>query len=354
MADLDLEALLRRAVAAGASDVHLSAGAPPMLRVDGRLQPLGEERLPAAQVAAAFERLAGEEHRRQLAAAGQVAFSFGLAGVARFRVHAFRQRGSVALALRVIPGRVPTLAELGLPSVLGELALRPAGLVLVAGAPGSGKSTTLAALVRHVNEHRAAHVITLEHPIEYLHGHERSLVNQREVGQDAPDFASALRGALRQDPDVIVLDALPDAETISAMLLAAETGRLVLAGVHATGAAQAVDRLVEAFPPHGQPQVRLQLAATLQGVVAQQLVPRADRPGRVPAVEVLVATPAARNLIREGKTHQLPSVIQTGTRLGMVAMDRSLADLLERGLISEAEYRARLAAAGTATAAARG
>lgn len=338
-----LEDLLRQAVEAGASDLHLTAGAPPMVRVDGRLQPLGGERWTAAAVAAAFERLSGEVQRRQLAMDGQVAFSHGLPGVARFRVHAFRQRGAVALAVRVIPNRVPSLEELGLPPVLGELALRPAGLVLVAGAPGSGRSTTLAALVRHVNEHRAAHVITLEHPIEYLHSHERSLVHQREVGQDAPDFATAVRAALRQDPDVIVLDQLPDPETVAAALLAAETGRLVLAGVHATSVPQAVERLLEAFPPHHQPHARLQLAATLEGIAVQQLLPRADRPGRVAAVEVLLATPAARSLIREGKVHQLPSVIETGARLGMVSMERALAELRQRGLIAEAEYAARAA-----------
>lgn len=339
-----LEELLRRAVTVGASDLHLTAGAPPTARIDGRLQPLAEERLPAAAVEAAFRALGGEERARELAAAGQVAFSHGLPGAGRFRVHAFRQRGAVALAIRVIPGEVPSLAELGLPAVLGELALRPAGLLLVAGTPGSGKSTTLAALVRHVNEHRPAHVITLEHPIEYLHAHQRSLVHQREVGQDAPDFAGALRAALRQDPDVIVLDQVPDPETAAAALLAAESGRLVLAAVHAPSVPLAVERVVEAFPPHHQPQARAQLAAVLQGAAAQQLVPRADRPGRVAAVELLVATPAARNLVREGKAAQLASVIQTGARLGMVAMERALAELLERGVIAEAEYRARLAA----------
>lgn len=341
--EIAVDDLLRRVAEAGASDLHLTAGAPPTVRIDGHLRALDTRRLTAADTEALFRQLGGQEHARALAERGQVDFSYSLAGVSRFRVNAFRQRGSLALALRAIPGAVPSLDELGLPPVLGELALRPSGLILVTGPAGSGRSTTLAAMIRHINENRAAHIITVEDPIEYLHPHQRGLVNQREVGHDATSFADGLRAALRQDPDVIMVGELPDLETTATALAAAEAGRLVLAALRTAGVPQAVERVVDVFPPHQQQQARVQLAATLQGVVTQQLVPRADRPGRVAAVEIMVATPAARNLIREGRTHQLMSVIQTGARHGMVTMERSLHELYERRVISEAEYRERVA-----------
>ncbi len=333
-----LAELIRRAAALRASDVHLTAGAPPCFRVAGELVPTGSEALSPAAVEELVGSLLSPEHRERLAERGQVDLAGSLPGVGRFRLNAYRQRGSLAAALRLIPTRVPRLDELGLPPVVADLARLPNGLVLVTGPTGSGKTTTLAAMVSLINEERACHVVTLEDPIEYLHAHGRALVNQREVGLDTCSFAEALRAALRQDPDVILVGEMRDLETMAIALTAAETGHLVLSSLHTSGAAQTVERIVDAFPPHQQEQVRVQLASVLRGIVAQLLLPAPGR-RRVLAAEVLVATPAARNLIRENKTHQLASVIQTGARHGMRTMEQSLRLLREAGAIEEEVFR---------------
>lgn len=338
---IDVLALLRQAVSRRASDLHLTVGVPPLVRVDGSLDTLDYHTLSPEDTVQALLALSDKEQQVRFQEQGELDFSYALAGFSRFRVNAFRQRGSVALVLRSIPEQVPSLEELGLPDVLRELADKPRGLVLVTGPTGSGKSTTLAAMINHINHCRACHIITLEDPIEYLHKHCRSIVNQREVGADTTSFATGLRAALREDPDVILVGEMRDAETIATAITAAETGHLVLSTLHTGDAAQTVDRIIDVFPPHQQQQIRLQLALTLQGVAAQQLLPRCDRPGRVAAVEVLVATPAVRNLVREGKTHQLPAVIQTSVKTGMQTMDAALRNLWRGGIVAYDEALAR-------------
>ncbi|MEW6106940.1 MAG: type IV pilus twitching motility protein PilT, partial [Bacillota bacterium] len=278
--------------------------------------------------------LMNDEHRRVFAEQGQVDFSYGLPGVGRFRVNAYRQRGTCGAAIRVIPHEIPSVAELGLPPIIETLARKSRGFIVVTGPTGSGKSTTLAAMVDLINSERSCHVMTIEDPIEYLHRHKKAMVNQREIGQDSVSFALALRAALREDPDVILVGEMRDLETMSTAITAAETGHLVLATLHTGDAVQTIDRIIDVYPPCQQQQVRIQLAATLVAVISQQLVPRKDKPGRVPAVEVMVGTPAVRNLIREGKTHQLRSVIQTGARFGMQTMDQSLRQWVEQGVVS--------------------
>lgn len=334
-----IEELLRRAVASGASDLHLTVAAPPMIRVNGDLRPLeGFEPLTVAALEGILDSLLSDMHRRRYSAAGDVDFSFGLAGVGRFRVNAFRQRGSPAVCVRLIPAQVPRLETLGLPPVLEEMCGLRDGLVLITGPTGSGKSTTLAAMVDHINRERAAVVITIEDPIEYLHRHNKSIVNQREVGSDTESFASALRAALREDPDVILVGEMRDTETMAIALRAAETGHLVFSTLHTRGCANTVDRIVDSFPAQQQQQVRVQLADALRAVVWQQLVPRRDG-GVVVACEVLVATPAVRNLIRDARTHQILAVMETGARYGMQTMEKALADLVRAGVITEEVQR---------------
>ncbi|MBE3575610.1 MAG: type IV pilus twitching motility protein PilT, partial [Firmicutes bacterium] len=296
--------LLRRAVESRASDLHLVVGAPPTLRINGRLYPLADLPVLTPPVSEAILRpLAGEERWAAVLERGQKDFSYGVHGLGRFRINVYRQRGVYNAAMRVIPTDVPPWTELGLPAIFPHLADLGQGLILVTGATGSGKSTTLAALVDLINSTRSCHIITLEDPIEYLHHHKLSLVEQREIGGDTLSFADGLRAALREDPDVILVGEMRDLETISTAITAAETGHLVLATLHTNDAVQSVDRVVDVFPPYQQQQIRIQLAATLQAVISQQLLPRADGQGRVLAAEVLVATAAAQNLIREGKTH---------------------------------------------------
>jgi len=330
---------LREAMACQASDVHLTVESPPVLRVDGKLIRLGEENLTPKDVEAALAELASPATLKRFEECGDADFSYSAAGFGRFRVNAYRQRGSVALAVRIIPPRVKTLAELGLPGAVAELARRDSGLVIVTGPTGSGKSTTLAAMIDLINSETASHIITLEDPIEYLHHHRRSIVHQREVGTDVPTFIAGLRAALREDPDVIMIGELRDIDSMETALRAAETGHLVLASMHTGDAVAAVDRIIDLFPPHQQQQARVQLAACLQGVVAQQLLPLAARPGRVAACEIMIATPAVRNLIRENKTHQLPSLIQTGARYGMRQMEASIKELLAAGLVAPEDAR---------------
>ncbi|MDQ0286521.1 twitching motility protein PilT [Desulfofundulus luciae] len=347
--------LLKLAFELKASDVHLTVGRPPVFRVHGKLFAADEldaravpwvEDLPvltAGDTEALARQLIPGDRFQQFMQVGESDLSYAIPGVGRFRVNAFKQRGTVALAIRLIPERIPTFDELGLPEVVAHLARRPRGLVLVTGPTGSGKSTTLAAMIDLINSESRLHIITLEDPIEYVHRHKKSLVNQREIGRDSLSFAAALRAALREDPDVILVGEMRDLETIATAITAAETGHLVLATLHTTSAAQTIDRIIDVFPPHQQQQVRLQLANALEGVIAQQLLPRRDRPGRVAALEILVATPAIRNLIREGKTHQIISHLQTGARYGMQTLDMALRNLVRTGVIGREEALARAA-----------
>ena len=274
-----------------------------------------------------------KERKKIFKEKGEVDLSYSRRSLGRFRVNIYRQRGSVAIALRILNSKIPSFASLNLPSVIKDFTLYQKGLLLVTGPTGSGKSTTLASFIDMINEQRSCHILTLEDPIEYLHQHKNSMVNQREIGQDSTSFAAALRAALRQDPDVILVGEMRDLETISIAITAAETGHLVLATLHTVDAVQTIDRVIDVFPPHQQQQVRIQLANTLIGVIAQRLLKRKDGSGRVPAVEILVSNPAVRNLIREGKIHQIYSVIQTGRRQGMQLMDSHLEELYRQGII---------------------
>ena len=322
---MDMESLLREAVARHASDLHVTVGVPPLIRINGALIKLDLPALGVDDTAQLFEEIVAEDRRVQFNQNGEIDFSHTVFGLSRFRVNAFRQRGSIAIAIRIIPERVPSLQELKLPDIVRELARKPRGLVLVTGPTGSGKSTTMAAMIDLINSERACNILTLEDPIEYLHRHRKSIINQREIGADSRTFANALRAALREDPDVILVGEMRDMETISIAVRAAETGHLVLATLHTSDAAQTVDRIIDVFPPYQHQQVRTQLSLALQGIVSQQLLPRSDGQGRIVAVETLVTTPAVRNLIREGKSHQILSVIQTGAKFGMLAMDRRCA-----------------------------
>ncbi|MFZ5826926.1 MAG: type IV pilus twitching motility protein PilT [Bacillota bacterium] len=334
----DLDSLLRDAVSKEASDVHLCEGQPPILRIHGQLIRQGSLPMVAADLQGVTDRIVPPEKKTEFLDKGEVDFSYGVQGLGRFRVNVYRQRGTLAVALRVIPFKVLTLWELGLPEVLATFCDKPHGLVVVTGPTGSGKSTTLAAMIDLINEKYDRHIITIEDPIEYLHRHKHSVINQREIGSDTTSFSLALRAALRQDPDVILLGEMRDLETINIALQAAETGHLVFATLHTNDAASTVDRIVDVFPAEQQQQVRVQLAGAIQGIVAQRLFRRIDKPGRIAALEILLATPAVRNLIREGKTHQIPSVIQTGGKLGMRLMEASVRELYERGIISQEDF----------------
>jgi len=338
---MHIDDLLKKAVNMGASDLHITTNVPPNIRVDGNLRQLPGGNLDREAVAALMDQIIGEEHHRIFEERGEVDFSYAIFGLSRFRVNVFRQRGTPAMSIRIVPPKIMTPDELGLPEIVKTLARRPYGLVLVTGPTGSGKSTTLAAMIDLLNQENSGHIITLEDPIEFLHTHKKSIVNQREIGIDSKTFASGLRAALRQDPDIILVGEMRDLETISTAITAAETGHLVFATLHTSNATQTVDRVIDVFPPHQQNQVRVQLSMILQGVIAQTLIPRVDRSGRVVAIEVLVATPAVRNLIREGKTPQLNTVIQSSAKYGMQMMDNSLKDLYLRGIISYEEARKR-------------
>jgi twitching motility protein PilT len=316
-----------------ASDLILSAGAPPTMRKDGSLVPITREPLRADQVEQIARELLTEERWARFQERGDLDFSFNWRGLARFRINAFKQRGSVGLALRLIPYQIPNFDQLGVPAVVRGLTRLSQGLILVTGPTGSGKSSTLAAMVNDIVATRPCHVITIEDPIEYVYRHQRGIVEQREVGADVPSFADALRAALRQTPDVLLIGEMRDLETIAAAITIAETGHLVLATLHTNDTTQAVDRMLDVFPAEQQQQVRVQLSSTLAGVIYQQLVPRRDGPGRVAAFEVLLNTLAVQNLIKEGKTRQLRNVLETGTKDGMNTMERSLGELIRAGLV---------------------
>lgn len=324
---------LELAVKEKASDLHITTAEPPILRVDGELRPMGETRLTPADTLELTREITGDRFA-ELEAAGELDFSLGVNRLGRFRVNAYRQRGSYGLALRVVHNDIPAMEELGLPPVVAELTRKQRGLILVTGPTGSGKSTTLASMIDMINVERSCHIITLEDPIEYLHTHRRSMVNQREVGSDTHSFANGLRAALREDPDVILVGEMRDLDTISIAVTAAETGHLVLSTVHTMGAANTIDRIIDIFPPYQQPQVRVQLAAVLNGIISQQLILKRNQKGRVGAFEVMIATTAIRNLIREGKSHQIQSNLQTGAKFGMQTMDNALLELYHKSLIS--------------------
>ncbi|MEP7763977.1 type IV pilus twitching motility protein PilT [Sanguibacter sp. 25GB23B1] len=333
--DVDLDRVLRSMVEAGASDLHLTVGAPPMIRRDGSLVALeGYEGIMPEGLQRTLYSVLTQKQREKFEANLELDVSYSVRGLARFRVNLYQQRESIGAAFRVIPYEIKPLEDLGIPGVVANFAGLPRGLVLVTGPTGSGKSTTLASIVDLANRTRADHIMTVEDPIEYLHRHKKSIINQREVGQDTHSFASALKHVLRQDPDIILVGEMRDLETISVALTAAETGHLVFATLHTQDAAQTIDRIIDVFPPEQQGQVRTQLAGALQGVVCQTLCKRADGPGRAVATEVMIATPAIRNLIREGKTHQVYSAMQAGAQHGMHTLDQHLADLARTGRIS--------------------
>ena len=335
-AQFSIDDLLTQMVGWKASDLHLSVGSPPAVRIRGHLQAVeGLPPLMPEETQQLLYRIMNTEQQKRLEVDRQLDMSHGIPGVARYRVNVYFQRQAVGAVFRLIPEEIKTLEELGLPESLLDLAAKPRGLVLVTGPTGSGKSTTLAAVIDEINRTRPDHILTIEDPIEFIHRHKRCVVNQREIGVDAVSFADALRAALRQDPDVILLGEMRDLETISTALTAAETGHLVFGTLHTQSAPSTIDRIIDVFPAEQQEQVRTQIAGTLQGVVTQTLVPTADGVGRVPAVEILLPDDAVRNLIRQGKVEQIYSVMQTGTQRGMLTMEQSLAELVLRGVITQ-------------------
>jgi twitching motility protein PilT len=331
----DIEEILRLATKRNASDIHLQAGLPPMLRVHTRLVALDSERLSAEAIERLIFSIMSERQKEIFQDRLEFDFSYGVPGVGRFRINVFKQRDSVAAAFRHFPHEIPSPEALGLPSAVIELANLKRGFVLFTGAAGQGKSTSLAAMIERINRDRRAHIITLEDPIEYVFHHKQSVVVQRELGKDTLDFASALRAALREDPDVILVGEMRDFRTIEAALIAAETGHLVLATLHTHNAAQSVDRIVDVFPPHQQQQTRAQLSNVLHAVVTQQLILRKDGGGLCLGVELLLVNSAIKNLIRDAKTYQIQTVLQTGVAAGMITMESSLKALCDRGVITE-------------------
>lgn len=339
MAELKIEILLEEVIKKRASDLHLQVAMPPMLRIDGRLTPIpGYTVLDEERVEALVFAILDDEQKQILLKDKEFDFSFAFGDLGRFRVNAFHERGNLAAALRLIPNEIKSGVELGLPPIVNNFANYPRGLVLVTGPTGSGKSTTLAALIDQINSEKAHHIITIEDPIEFTHKSKKSLVVQREVHYDTYSFSAALRSSLRQDPDVVLIGEMRDLETISAAITIAETGHLVFATLHTNSAAQSIDRMIDVFPPHQQPQIRSQLANILQAICSQRLIP-AIGGGRLAAAEILIATPAVRNIIREGKSHQLDAVIQTGGDIGMQSMDRTLVAMVQGGSISYDEAR---------------
>jgi len=347
--------ILALAFKLGASDVHITVNSAPAFRLHGSLLPFDapewQGRLGAEATAIGKltpedsdmlvrQIMTGDQYRK-FQETGELDYSYAIPGVCRFRVNAFKQQGNVSFVVRLINSRILSFQELGLPEVLADLSFKPRGLVLVTGPTGSGKSTTLASMIDLINREKSHHIITLEDPIEFVHQHKKSIINQREVGKDTRSFASALRAAMREDPDVILVGEMRDPETIGIAITAAETGHLVFGTLHTSSAAQTVDRIIDVFPPHQQQQIRVQLANTIQGIIAQTLIPRVDRPGRVAAIEVMVATPAIRNLIRESKTYQIVSQIQTGAKYGMQSLDMALRTLYTKKMISREEVLSR-------------
>lgn len=333
---MSIEAILNYAIEKEASDIHLSVGRPRSVRLHGIITSIDDKPLTAQEIEELAREITSEEQRKKIEEVGGIDFGFSYGEKARFRVSCFRQKGTYAMVLRQLPYKFYGFEQIGLPTHhLVELLSRPRGLILVTGPTGSGKTTTLATMLNYINENFEKHIITAEDPIEFMHPHKKSIVTQREVGEDVPSFSEAVVKALRQDPDVILIGEMRDLSTMETAIRAAETGHLVFSTLHTTGAARTVDRIIDVFPAHQQTQIRIQLASTLVAVISQTLIPRIDaKGGRVCAFEIMIATPAIRNLIREGKTYQVVSEIQTGTRFGMRALDDNLKDLYQNGVIS--------------------
>ncbi len=332
--EVEMNDLLQLCVDEGASDLHLAVDLPPMLRIHGTLEPLDAKALSGEDTERLMKSITSPDHQQKLRENGGTDFGFSFGEVARFRVSIFKAKGKVGIVLRQIPTGLMTLEQLGLPAQVRDLLFRPRGLILVTGPTGSGKSTTLASMINVINKEQDRHIITIEDPIEYYHKHQKSIVTQREVGVDVPSFKEALQRGLRQDPDVILVGEMRNLETMEAAISAAETGHLVFATLHTTGAASTVDRIVDAFPTNQQEQVRTQLAVGLVAVVSQLLMVRADKPGRVAAFEIMISTPSIRSLIRDSKTYRITSDIQTGAKYGMITLDSYLMALYEAGQIS--------------------
>ena len=333
---MDIEYLLKKIASdEHISDLHLTVNSKPIIRYSGDLERLERypNKLEMDELQTIAKKLMEANQWEEFQDKGEIDFSYSVPGVSRFRINAYHQRSAISLALRVIPSEVPTLDELNLPEVLKKLALQRIGLILCTGPTGSGKSTTLAAMIDEINKNKRVHILTLEDPIEYLHNHNKSVVHQREIGADTNSFANGLRSALRQDPDVILVGEMRDLETISIALEAAETGHLVMATLHTNSAPQTVDRIIDVFPPHQQQQVRIQLSSVINGIISQQLLPKANEEGRIAAQEILIGTAAVRNIIREGKSNQLHSAMQTGKKYGMIDMDTYLLNLYQQGSI---------------------
>jgi len=333
---ISLTELLEKTAEQNASDLHLTVGSVPVIRVNGHLIQVGKDKLTPGDTEKYSREILQESYEKYYEN-GEIDTSYSIGGLGRFRVNVYKQRGSDTIAIRVVALKIPTLKQLEFPEVVRSLTTKQRGLVLVTGPTGSGKSTTLAAMVNEINSTRACNIITLEDPIEYLHKHNKSIINQREIGKDSKNYKNALRAILREDPDVILVGEMRDLETISIAITAAETGHLVFSTLHTIGAAKTVDRIVDVFPPHQQQQIKVQLAAVMQGIVSQQLIPKVNERGRVAALEIMISTPAIQNLIREGKTHQLQSCVQTGGKYGMKTMDMSIAELYKKGIISKDE-----------------
>jgi twitching motility protein PilT len=334
-----IEILLEEVIKKKGSDLHIQVGLPPILRIDGTLMPVtGADILSEETVEALIFAILDEDQKQILLKDKEFDFSFAFGDLGRFRVNAFHERGNLAAALRLIPNEILTIEQLGLPPIVSKFADYPRGLVLVTGPTGSGKSTTLAAIIHKINMERPAHIVTIEDPIEFTHKSKKSVIVQREVHYDTYSFSAALRSALREDPDVVLIGEMRDLETIASAITIAETGHLVLATLHTNSAAQSIDRMIDVFPPHQQPQIRAQLSNMLMAICSQRLIP-AIGGGRMAAAEILIATPAVRNIIREGKSHQLEAVIQTGSEFGMQSMDKTLVSLIHNGTISYDEAR---------------
>lgn len=339
--DLHIDELLHIVVDRNASDLHICQSSEPIIREDGALKRLNFEKFTPQQTQRMMYDIITDENITKFETTLELDFSYQLPRRARFRVNMYREKGAIAAAFRLIPQKIPTVRDLNLPPILETLTEKPRGLILVTGPTGSGKSTSLAAMINHININKAHHIITIEDPIEYLHTHKQSVINQRELGGDTKSFANALRASLREDPDILLVGEMRDMETISLAITAAETGHLVFATLHTNNAAESVDRMIDVFPPGQQEQIRVQLSNNLVAIISQQLLPRAGAPGRVPVNEIMIASPAIRNLIREAKSHQITSMIQTSGNVGMVTMDQSLRDLYLKGWIALDEAMSR-------------
>lgn len=335
---LDIDSLLTETMEKNASDIHLTVGSPPIFRINGELRIEGDEPIDAATMERFAHRLIGDSWG-QFQELGELDFAYEVEGVGRFRINTFKQKGNISVAARSITSEIPTIEQLEMPPILNELALKPQGLILVTGPTGSGKSTTLAAMIDYVNRNANKHIITLEDPIEYNHTHKRSIIQQREVGADTNSFSNGLRAALRQDPDIILVGEMRDLETISTAITAAETGHLVLATLHTNSAAQTINRIIDVFPPHQQGQIRIQLSSVLEAVISQRLFKRSDRDGRIAAVEILLGHPSIANLIRNEKVDQINNIIQTSRAIGMQTLEMSIKELIASGKISRETAR---------------